>query len=82
MINNYSAQEYSYKEVGFFGLCKHSDVREGEILQQEASQGSKGKNEIPYIDIFISSPLGGMDQSYCKTDKEKKEITERNQRNA
>jgi len=38
MINNYSAQEYSYKEAGFFGLCKHSDVRESEILQQEASQ--------------------------------------------
>jgi hypothetical protein len=41
MINNYSAQKYSYKELGLFGFCKHSDVREGEILQREASQREK-----------------------------------------
>lgn len=38
MIKNYFAKAYSYNEVGFFGLCKHSDVRAGEILQQEAGQ--------------------------------------------
>lgn len=82
MINNYFIQEYSNKAVEFFRLCKHSDVREGEILEQEASRGSKGKNERPCIDIFIISHLGSMDQSHGKTDKGKKEIAERNQRNA
>jgi hypothetical protein len=58
--------------VGFFGLCKHSDVRAVEILQQEAGQRGKMKDVI--LIFLLALLLCAWINLIVKRTKEKKRL--------
>ena len=58
--------------MGFFGLCKHSDVRAVEILQQEAGQRGKMKDVI--LIFLLALLLCAWINLIVKRTKEKKRL--------